>query len=118
MERNSNVYRVDDLCMYFRHITQTKIGVSDSAEPTMVGDEADTGCADCEDEGVVHVQVACQDGCAEVDERSLLHAGVDLLDHTRPTDGRLFRRHRSWILLYKPLITTAEWPIARKTRHP
>ena len=72
MERNTNVCRVDDLCMYFIYITQTKIGVSDSAEPTMVGDEADTGCADCEDEGVVHVQVACQDGCAEVDERSLL----------------------------------------------
>ena len=38
----------------------------------MVGDEADTGCADYEGEGVVHVQVACQDGCAKVDERSLL----------------------------------------------
>ena len=37
---------------------QTKIGVSDSAEPTMVGHEADTGCADCNGEGVVHVQVA------------------------------------------------------------
>ena len=46
-----------------------------------------------------------------------LHAGVVLLDHTRPTDGRLFRRHRSWILLYRSLFAAAEWPIARKTRH-
>ena len=57
--------------VYILDITQSKIGLSDSAEPTMVGDEADIGCADYEGEGVVHVQVACQDGCAKVDERSL-----------------------------------------------
>ena len=46
-----------------------------------------------------------------------LHAGVDLLDHTRPTDGRLFRRHRSWILQYKSYLRliTGQSPVKQDT---
>ena len=83
----------------------------------MVGDEADTGCADCEDEGVVHVQVACQDGCAEVDEWSLL-ACRSRSAGSHPAYGWAFISQTPELdFAIQILFAADKWPIARKTRH-